>query len=65
MYKGKQVIIGNRHWWRHPIFPWGVYSLRQDRIDTDEIRLDGYHTQGDGGGGLFKLMVSSHEDNGG
>jgi len=65
MYKGKKVIIGRRPWWKNPIFPWGLYSLTQDKIETSSVKVDGYYIAGDGGGGLFMPAEEFHEDNGG
>lgn len=58
MHKGKPVIVGHRPWWRHPVFPWGWYSLIADNLTTNEsggplIEADGYCTPQDGGGGKF------------
>lgn len=56
MYKGKPVIIGNRPKWRHPVFPWGWYSLTKDghRIEmTDGITADGYYNPSDDAAGRF------------
>jgi hypothetical protein len=55
MYKNKKVIIMRRPLWRHPVFPWGWYSLMHDKFEGDEVMSDGYLTPNDGGGGLFKF----------
>jgi hypothetical protein len=56
VYKGKKVIIMPRPWYRHPIFPWGWYSLTKDKVDVSKIlEADGYYSPDDGGGGTFKL----------
>ena len=54
MYKNKPVIIGFRPWWKHPSFPWGVYSVSQDKIKPgNTLSVEGYHSAGDGGGGEY------------
>ncbi len=54
MYKGKTLIIGDRPWYRHPVFPWGVYSLRMDKIKVDKsVEVNGYYVKDGGGGGTF------------
>jgi len=40
MYKNKPLIIAKRPWWRHPVFPWGWYSLKQDNIFSGDV--EGY-----------------------
>jgi len=62
MHKGKPVIISNRPWYRHHVFPWGWYSLIQDNlIYTSPINADGYHKPNDGGGGTFKITKYNDE----
>lgn len=53
MYNGKPVVM-TRPWWRHPIFPWGWYSLLQDRIEGDRIESDGYWHPDDHHGGVWE-----------
>jgi len=68
MYKNKPLIIGHRPWYRHPIFPWGWYSMTQDNISTETgvIEADGYYADSDGGGGAFYWdPTSTDTDNGG
>ncbi|CAJ0710576.1 hypothetical protein ACPCHQ_11895 [Ralstonia thomasii] len=60
-YKGKKLIVGHRPWWRHPIFPWGWYSLSKDRFDgASPLCVDGYHAPSDGGGGKYEYVVPHH-----
>jgi hypothetical protein len=61
MYKGKKVITMNRPWYRHPIFPWGWYSLVQDKIDAVDVMSDGFYKPNDGGGGRFKYCPNYSE----
>jgi hypothetical protein len=67
MYKGKPLIIAKRPWWKHPIFPWGVYSLTMDRLSGDKFEADGYFTEKDGGAGVFeyKSDIGKSNHNGG
>lgn len=66
MYKGKQVIIHRRPWWKHPVFPWGVYSLKMDKFDDVIVDVDGYFVTGDGGGGEYVYdWLSEDMPNGG
>lgn len=53
MYKGKKLIIAKRPWWRHPIFPWGWYSLCMDKLEGGKFEADGHYCDNDGGGGQF------------
>ena len=62
-YKGKPLIVATRPWWRHPIFPWGWYSIKQEPIEGALIYADGYHKPGDGGGGLFSFVKLEATDN--
>lgn len=61
-YKGKKLIIHERPWWRHPIFPWGWYSLKQDKVIGDEVRADGFAMPSDGGGGLYQWVTKKSEE---
>lgn len=66
MYKGKKVIIQKRPWYRNPIFPWGWYSIMQDKIDAKIIEADGYYVPDGFSGGQFIVSnYSEAADNGG
>lgn len=53
MYRNKPVIVKRRPWWRHPVFPWGWYSLSQDRLASNSIHTEGFYRPGDGSGGTW------------
>ena len=65
MYKGKPLIIQKRPWWRHPIFPWGWYSLSQDvlLIVGSRFNADGCYSPDDGGGGEFVAQDTRYTEN--
>lgn len=52
MYNGKPVIAAKRPFWRHPIFPWGWYSLSHDAclLSYHWIKTDGHDRPYDRGG---------------
>lgn len=59
MYKGKPVVVTPRPWYRHPIFPWGYYSLVNDKIDRQFIQVDGYNIPGDGCTTLYERRITN------
>lgn len=64
-YKGKKLIVARRPWWRHPIFPWGWYSLVMDSFDVSQpLIVDGYHAVGDGGGGAYRYEAPNEPEHG-
>ena len=65
MYKGKTLIVCSRPWWRHPILPWGWYSLLLDQLPTDiELVADGFKTPDDLNGGKYILRAEPDYDPG-
>ena len=59
MYKDKPLIIAKRPFWRHPVFPWGWYSLVQDDMRGDDFTADGYYSPNDSGGSTFIWVEDS------
>ena len=60
MYKDKPLIVQKRPWWRHHVFPWGWYSLRNMRfLEGDTFDVDGYYRPDDGSGGKFACKAMS------
>lgn len=60
----KPIVI-DRPWWRHPIFPWGWYSLRRD-VDpnsSERVTLSGYYAPGDAGHGAVYSVIRQQEQN--
>ena len=55
MYKDKPLIIAKRPFWRHPVFPWGWYSLLDilPKDDGEQYECEGHRKPGDGKGGAF------------
>ena len=74
MYKDKPLIVQKRPWWRHPVFPWGWYSLVQDSTSLSGMTFtlnsgptfhaEGQYSPYDGGGGYFtfKLIAPGEYD---
>ena len=66
MYKNKPVIIQKRPWYRHPVFPWGWYSMSIDPLLGFDGFAKGFYKPNDGGGGRFKkIMPNKYDDNSG
>jgi len=55
----RKIISAKRPFWRHPIFPWGWYSLTNDSptvFKTQIIKTDGCYKPGDGGDRIYNFL---------
>lgn len=62
----RPTVVAPRRWWQHPVFPWGVYSLTQDRFPENvPLHADRYFAgpfqAPDGGGGVFIIDNDTQE----
>ena len=56
-YNGKPMVFGPVPWYRHHIFPWGVYQIGKLPLNVgDVINSDGYHSVGDGGDCTYEIV---------
>lgn len=58
----RPIVVMPRKWWRHPVFPWGVYSMVQDDFsEVETLFVDGYSVPFDGGGGMLTWGPESND----